>query len=301
MSPLLATAAALTGGGHTAPSSVLFANAQRPGETIAACAAEPNSTCAAEQNRTCYRYEESGAHECGPCLDGFLEFGDECYGIDGIDAERERWPLLSALLRRYLPEYADGGVSDEVRARRLVVAARVISYWNSRVPPPEFKLGLTNETLLTEDELRGRLGIASSLAYDLGDTGKRGAFGRFDFGGDGKARGLVGPEAEGGRRKLQAAVDWAAEGYTTRVKNQGLCGCCWAVATAGAVESALMITNQTSRYDSLDRNSLSFQQMISCDDEEKGCQGGNIVSEMCSALTIVPANKYSYLITATDE
>jgi len=56
----------------------------------------------------------------------------------------------------------------------------------------------------------------------------------------------------------------------------GLCGACWAVSTAAAVESALMITNETDRYDEDNDNSLSFQQMISCDTKENGCLGGNI-------------------------
>ena len=55
-------------------------------------------------------------------------------------------------------------------------------------------------------------------------------------------------------------------------------GCCWAVSTAAAVESALMITGQTPRYDKLDGNSLSFQQMVSCDTKnQNGCGGGNIM------------------------
>ncbi|ACI64247.1 predicted protein, partial [Thalassiosira pseudonana CCMP1335] len=76
---------------------------------------------------------------------------------------------------------------------------------------------------------------------------------------------------------LQTAVDWHADGYTTRVKEQGLCGCCWAVSTAAAIESALLITNQIKVSNDLDRESLSFQQMISCDDRNSGCGGGNIL------------------------
>jgi hypothetical protein len=113
------------------------------------------------------------------------------------------------------------------------------------------------------------------------------------------------------------AIDWHMLGYTTVVKNQGYCGCCWAgkksasiilsllcctfrlsishtshtlcscltvkkqtqtVSTAAAVESALMITNQTNKIDAQTTNNLSFQQMISCDKENLACDGGNIVS-----------------------
>ena len=54
-------------------------------------------------------------------------------------------------------------------------------------------------------------------------------------------------------------IDWATGEYVTKVKNQGMCGCCWAVSTTVSIESALMITNRTSRYDEADVNSLSFQ------------------------------------------
>lgn len=52
------------------------------------------------------------------------------------------------------------------------------------------------------------------------------------------------------------------------------------VSTAAAVESALMITNQTNKFDAQTSNSLSFQQMISCDKENLACNGGNIVSSI---------------------
>jgi len=52
------------------------------------------------------------------------------------------------------------------------------------------------------------------------------------------------------------------------------------VSTAAAVESALMITNQTNKVDAQTTNNLSFQQMISCDKENLACNGGNIVSSI---------------------
>ena len=191
--------------------------------------------------------------------------------------------------------------TDE-RASRLEAVAKIISFWNSQVPPPEFELGLTDETFLTEEERKGRLGIDSSSMVNedsILSTVSRGEFERFEFDfaeeeydGDGdnvSEEGSMTTSDNGDtrlrkkkriRRKLQdtpSTVDWDEQGYTTKIKNQGLCGCCWAVSVAGAVESALMITNQTSRYDSEDKNSLSVQQMISCDKQELGCQGGNIL------------------------
>lgn len=209
------------------------------------------------------------------------------------------------MLEKFLPDYVDpDAVSVEERAQRLKAVAKIISVWNSYVPPTKFSLGLTNETFLTLEERKGRLGILSELVYDenkfLDMVGNRGELGRFEYtfadnNEDSSEEDIVEDEEyeeydeitggerfrqlarTGGQRKLQSAVDWEADGYMTVVKNQGVCGCCWAVATAAAVESALMITNQTSRNGDNDQHSLSTQQMISCDDSQLGCAGGNIL------------------------
>jgi len=63
-------------------------------------------------------------------------------------------------------------------------------------------------------------------------------------------------------------VDW--EGiYTTKVKDQGYCGACWAFAVAQQLESDGV---RLGLYD-LDVQ-LSPQQIISCDTEAVGCSGG---------------------------
>eukprot|EP00571_Detonula_confervacea_P007371 CAMPEP_0172314276 /NCGR_PEP_ID=MMETSP1058-20130122/22132_1 /TAXON_ID=83371 /ORGANISM="Detonula confervacea, Strain CCMP 353" /LENGTH=444 /DNA_ID=CAMNT_0013028099 /DNA_START=18 /DNA_END=1349 /DNA_ORIENTATION=- len=239
--------------------SLFIANAQE--QTITKCDTENISTCATTANRTCYNYEELGTHECGNCLADYFEYKDDCYAIDDIGTDR--FLLLSELLDLFLPDYVDDDtISTETRALRLIAATRIISYWDSQVPPVEFKLGLNMETFLTEEEWIGRLGVSPDVGYET--DGVKGEMERFEFEG----------------RKLEdapPAVDWDAEGYTTSVKNQGLCGCCWAVSVVAAVESALMITNQTSRTDPLDKNSLSWQQLISCDDKDSGCDGGNIL------------------------
>jgi len=67
---------------------------------------------------------------------------------------------------------------------------------------------------------------------------------------------------------LPDSVDW--EGiYTTKVKDQGYCGACWAFAVAQQLESDGV---RLGLYD-LDVQ-LSPQQIISCDTEAVGCSGG---------------------------
>mmetsp|Transcript_23797 Transcript_23797/g.44220 ORF Transcript_23797/g.44220 Transcript_23797/m.44220 type:complete len:230 (-) Transcript_23797:389-1078(-) len=60
--------------------------------------------------------------------------------------------------------------------------------------------------------------------------------------------------------------------------DQGRCGCCWAVTLAGAIEGATAIENGYLQ-------SLSWQQLVSCDDENLGCGGGSLVYAMRYAIT----------------
>eukprot|EP00986_Skeletonema_menzelii_P003304 scaffold990_cov132-Skeletonema_menzelii.AAC.1 len=213
----------------------------------------------------------------------------------------------------FTPIYVkDHNITREERINRLLDSAKEISYWDSLVPPVYFKLKLNTESTLTNEERKMRLGVISSIGFDLegeDGVGWRGRLERFIVEGindddDDEEEEMI----EGGvssnpsrrltatttnnnspkkRRKKQAhrrmqdtppAVDWHQAGYTTRVKNQGYCGCCWAVSTTAAIESALMITNKTNRVvDTESSNNLSFQQMISCDEKNLACGGGNIL------------------------
>lgn len=50
----------------------------------------------------------------------------------------------------------------------------------------------------------------------------------------------------------------------------GRCGCCWAISLAGAIEGAAFANNGYLQ-------SVSFQQFISCNDINWGCDGGNLI------------------------
>ncbi|CAG9566500.1 unnamed protein product [Danaus chrysippus] len=64
-----------------------------------------------------------------------------------------------------------------------------------------------------------------------------------------------------------AAFDWRDRGVVSRVKDQGQCGSCWAFSTIGNVESVNAI-----KHGNLVE--LSEQQLVDCDSDNQGCQGG---------------------------
>jgi hypothetical protein len=55
-------------------------------------------------------------------------------------------------------------------------------------------------------------------------------------------------------------------------------GSCWAVTLAGAIEGATAVSNGYLQ-------SLSWQQLISCDEQNLGCNGGSLVYAMQYAVT----------------
>jgi C1A family cysteine protease len=65
-----------------------------------------------------------------------------------------------------------------------------------------------------------------------------------------------------------AAWDWRDHGAVNAVKNQGSCGSCWAFSTVAGLEGQDVVDQSASLP------SLSEQELVDCDKQSSGCNGG---------------------------
>ena len=214
---------------------------------------------------------------CFACLSGFVRLGlsrDD----DGVCVDIEQnLTVVSEYVNTYNVTFMDESVSEEERLVHLQRVARLVTETNLAYKPYTLTLNeFSAETPTERDQRNGLL-----PRDDDGDDTTTTPVATFSS----------------SSSDLPDAVDWVQEGKVTVVKNQLFCGCCWSVAAAGAIESKYAIDNDVDYADTsiIDTN-FSFQQMISCNTLNSGCQGGNIVW----ALEYAHDNKFNGLASWVD-
>jgi len=94
---------------------------------------------------------------------------------------------------------------------------------------------------------------------------------------------------------LTSSIDWRDMNAVNAVKDQGQCGSCWAFSTIASVEGSYSILSSN-----LELYNLSEQQLLDCDNEDNGCNGGNPVLAYSYFESHTNALEGDYPYLATD-
>lgn len=128
---------------------------------------------------------------------------------------------------------------------------------NSQQPPPSYSMGHNHFSDLTPDEYQ-EINKLGSYSPGLMTPSRSRSNDSITTATLRKNRRMV---------DLPESVDWVEKGAIVPVKNQGMCGSCWAFSAIVAIEGAHYL-------DTGNLTSLSEQELVDCDKLDMGCGGG---------------------------
>ena len=88
--------------------------------------------------------------------------------------------------------------------------------------------------------------------------------------------------------------DWRDEGVVSEVKDQGMCGSCWAFSATGGFESFMAMNGKGVKDNMV---LVSEQELVDCDKTCYGCGGGWVDKALnyIKANSIATEDNYSYV------
>ena len=151
---------------------------------------------------------------------------------------------FTAWLQEHKPKYVNN--VEEVAKRFTIFAKNLDLIREHNKKGLSFWLDLTSLTDLTPEEFR-----TFYLNPKMKDVSKKTSSSKFSH------ANVVAVDK----------IDWREKGAVTGVKNQGMCGSCWAFSSTGSMEGINFIKTGN-------LTSLSEEQLVNCDKVDKGCDGG---------------------------
>merc|ERR1712127_928131 len=141
------------------------------------------------------------------------------------------------------------GTQEEYMFRQQIFEAKTAEYAEINADPSNtFTVGHNFMSTWTKDEYKKLLGYKAPKSENL--------------------EAQVENPTELSMEGVPAAKDWRSLGAVNPVKNQAQCGSCWAFSATSSMESAQFIQKGGNLQ------SLSEQELVSCDTSSHGCGGG---------------------------